>query len=253
VSDAAEVEHAAGLPVDYLELKGDILCVDAASLRALGTRLQATGLPSTAMTSPLPRRFKCRVVGDDADHSRALSLFRDMCDRAGPLGVRTVVLGSGQARSVPPGFPPDRALGQFRDFVTDAAAVCGARGMVLALEPLTGIETNLVNSCSEARPLVDRLAHTGLRMTVDCYHIVSEGLSVADEVKAAAGAIGHAHTSSIPRGSMEFREEVQAEFVSRLHAAGYTGGLTIEDEFTDFGREAPVAVDVFRQILAAQA
>ena len=56
----------------------------------------------------------------------------------------------------------------------------------LALEPLTGIETNLVNSCSEARPLVDRLAHTGLRMTVDCYHIVSEGLSVADEVKAAA-------------------------------------------------------------------
>ena len=252
VRHPAEVEQAATLPVDYLELKGDMLCVDAAALADLNARVRATGLPALSMTSPLPRRFKCRVVGADADQERALEVFADMCDRATPFGVRTVVLGSGQARSIPAGFPREQALAQFREFIVRAADVCRARGMMLALEPLTAIETNFVNSCAEARPLVDELADADVRIAVDCYHIVSEGLSVADEVKVAAGAIGHAHTSSLPRGTMQFRTEVQTEFVASLIAAGYTGGLTIEEDFTDFARQARVAVDIFRRILTAQ-
>ena len=253
VRDADEVALAADLPVDYLELKGDMLCVDAASRQALRNRLEAAGPPATAMTSPLPRRFGCRVVGDDANHARALDVFGDMCDRAAPLGVRTVVLGSGQARSVPAGFPMDRAVVQFRDFVTEAAAACRARGMALTLEPLAGIETNLVNSCAEARPLVDGLASTGLRIAVDYYHVVTEGLSVTEELTAAAGAIGHAHTSSVPRGSLRFDEDMQARFIAGLSAAGYTDRLTIEEEFTDFAREAPAAVGIFRRLLGEQA
>jgi D-psicose/D-tagatose/L-ribulose 3-epimerase len=253
VRNPAEVDGAAALPVDYLELKGDMLCVDAAALRDLAARLRATGRPAAAMTSPLPRRFKCRVVGADADHARALDVFRDMCDRAAPLGVRTVVLGSGQARHVPDGFPAATAKAQFSDFVTQAAAECRSRGIALTLEPLTRIETNFVNSCAEARPLVDELSDTGVRIAVDCYHVVTEGLPVAGEVATAGDAIGHAHTSSIPRGSMDNQVEVQAEFVSSLHAAGYSGGLTIEEDFSDFGRQAPVTVAAFRDILAAQA
>ncbi|HEX6969466.1 MAG TPA: sugar phosphate isomerase/epimerase [Micromonosporaceae bacterium] len=251
VRQPVEVEQAATLAVDYLELKGDMLCVDAAALADLTARVRATGLPAVSMTSPLPRRFRCRVVGADADHEDALGVFTDMCDRAAPFGVQTVVLGSGQARAIPAGFPRERAVAQFREFVVRAAEVCRARGMALTLEPLTAIETNFVNSCAEARPLVDELAGAGVRIAVDCYHIVSEGRSVAEEVRIAAGAIGHAHTSSLPRGSMRFHTEVQTEFVASLIAAGYTGGLTIEEDFTDFARQAPLAVDTFRRILSA--
>jgi sugar phosphate isomerase/epimerase len=250
VKDPGEVGHCAGLPVDYLELKGDMLCVDGPGLRDIGARLSDTGLPATAMTSPLPRHFRCRVVGDDADHARALEVFQVMCDRAAPLGVRTVVLGSGQARNIPPGFPPEKAVSQFGAFVTGATAQCASRGMTLTLEPLTAAETNFVNSCAQARPLVDALTGTGLRIAVDCYHVFCEGLSPTAEVKAAQGVIGHAHTSSLPRGSLDYREDVQAEFVAALGAAGYDGGLTIEEQFSDFAREAPAAVGVFRRILA---
>jgi sugar phosphate isomerase/epimerase len=174
-----------------------------------------------------------------------------MCDRGGSLGVRTVVLGSGQARNVPPGFSPEVARGQFLDFVTAAARHCAAREQRLTLEPLNSTETNFVNSCAQARPVVDELA--GVRIAVDCYHVVSEGLSVSAEVAAAAGAIGHAHTSSLPRGTGDFQPAVQAEFVAELRAAGHTGGLTIEDAFTDFGREAADAALLFRRILTAEA
>jgi D-psicose/D-tagatose/L-ribulose 3-epimerase len=249
IKDAAEVPHTPDLPVDYLELKGDLLCADTATRRALGERLHQTGLPCAAMTSPLPRRFGCRVVGPDADHTRALHVFRDMCDRAAPFGVRTVVLGSGQARSAPGGFPVERAHTQLLEFMASSAALCNERGMTLTLEPLATIETNLVNSCVQARALVDQLRGAGVGIAVDYYHLLTEGLSVPDEVTAATGAIGHAHTSSVPRGSLDFQPDGQAQFVIGLHRAGYAGGLTIEENFPDFARDAPVALGMFRRIL----
>ncbi|MEW2523708.1 TIM barrel protein [Streptomyces sp. NPDC047071] len=251
VRSAPEAEQAARLPLDYLEIKGDMLCVDGDEFTALCARLSAAGLPFKAMTSPLPRRYRCRVVGPEADHTAALEVFRDLCDRGAALGVRTVVLGSGQARGIPPGFSADRALRQFREFLARAHQECDRRGMTLALEPLNRTETNFVNSCAEAREVVDGLTGADVRITTDCFHILSEQLPIAEEVAAAGAAIGHAHTSSVPRGSGDFHEGAQQEFVAALLAAGHRGGLTIEDEFGDFGREASAAVDVFRRVLAA--
>lgn len=251
VRDLAEAEHADRLPLDYLELKGDMLCVAPDEARSLCARLRSLGSPVSAMTSPLPRRFGCRVVGADADLPRALAVFQEVCGLGAEAGVRTVVLGSGQARSVPDGFPHETALAQFGDFVTSAAGWCADRGMTLVLEPLNRTETNFVNSCAEARAVVDELAGTGVGIAVDCYHIVTERLSVADEVAAAAGVIGHAHTSPVPRKTNDFRVDTQAEFITALTAAGYAGGFTIEGELADFHRDAAHAVAVFRGLLAS--
>ncbi|MFC9126455.1 sugar phosphate isomerase/epimerase family protein [Streptomyces sp. NPDC057099] len=253
VRSAEEAEHAAGLAFDYGEVKGDMLCVPRDDLPALTARLQRTGLPFKAMTSPLPRRYGCRVVGPDADHARALSVFRDMCDRGAALGVGTVVLGSGQARDVPRGFPTEEAGRQFRDFLVAARDVCAERAMTVALEHLNSTETNLVNSCTEARTVVEAVDGAGVRITADCFHLVSEGLHVRTEVAAAGSAIAHAHTSAVPRGSGDFREETQREFVTALLAAGHDGGLTVEDEFADFGREAAEAAGLFHRILGSTA
>lgn len=247
VKSAEQAEYAGGLPLDYLELKGDMLCIEPAEMAALSARLLAVGLPIRAMTSPLPRRYGCRVVGDDADAERALAVFREMIDKAAALGVEVVVLGSGQARSFPPTYDADRARRQFLDFALVAHALCEERGIRLTLEPLNRTETNFLNSCVETRALIEG---TPLTIAVDCFHVVSEDLSIRDELAAGAGRIGHAHTSSLPRGTGDYRPAVQQEFVGALNTAGYDGRLTIEEDFADFERDAPVAVDVFRALLA---
>jgi len=248
VKSAAQAESAARLPLDYLELKGDMLCVDAAQWPALSARLSSVALPIRAMTSPLPRRYGCRVVGDDADPDRALGVFREMIDKVAGLGVRVVVLGSGQARSYPDTYHPARARMQFLDFALAAHDYCAERGIQLTLEPLNRTETNFLNSCAETRALIEG---TPLTIAVDCFHVVSEGLSITDELAAATGRVGHAHTSSLPRGTGDYRPGTQREFVTALASAGYAGRLTIEEDFTDFDVDAPVAVDVFRAVLAA--
>lgn len=250
VRNLSEAERASALPLDYLELKGDMLCVEPASFPALGSRLRRLRPPFRALTSPLPRHLGCRVVGDDADVPRALTVFSQMCDHAGDLGVETVVLGSGRARFVPPGFSRDEAMRQFQGFCAEAAAISGRHGMTLALEPLNGTETNLVNSCVEARAVVDAVGLAVFRMVVDCYHIVSEELSIAAEVRAAAGAIGHAHTAALPRHCREVDTELQTEFISRVRDAGYDGKLSIECDFEDFACDAPPAVAAFLTLVA---
>jgi D-psicose/D-tagatose/L-ribulose 3-epimerase len=246
VKTADQAEYASGLPLDYLELKGEMLCVEPAELDALSARLRSAGLPIRAMTSPLPRRYGCRVVGDDADTGRALAVFREMIDKAAALGVEVVVLGSGQARSYPDTYDPDLARRQFLEFALTASALCAERGIRLTIEPLNRTETNLLNSCAETRELIEG---TPLTIAVDCFHVVSEGLSIADELAAAAARVGHAHTSSLPRGTGDYQPDVQREFVRALGVAGYAGRLTIEEDFADFDRDSPVAVKVFCELL----
>lgn len=253
VKSLEDVTLAHGLDVDYLELKGDALCVDDASLDALRRAVDATGLPVRALTSPLPRRYGCRFVGPQADPRDALEVFTTVTDLAAGFGVEVVVLGSGQARSVPAGFDRDEAMAQFRGFALDAADVCARRGVTLTLEPLAGVETNMLNSCGQAAALLADLPGAGVGITIDCFHVFSEGHTPAAEVAAAAGQIAHAHTSSLPRGSMDFREDIQREFLASLRATGYAGGLTIEEDFSDFGLQAPAAVGVFRRLLDDEA
>lgn len=249
VRDAGEAELAAAHAVDYLELKGDVLGAAPPELRALEKGLSGTAVPVEAMTSPLPRSFGCRVVGPDADHRRALEVFRTVTGRGGDLGVRVVVLGSGQARAVPGGFPLSQAEDQFLAFVEQALEVCCAHGQSLAVEPLHRGETNLVNSCAQARDLLAGLDE--VMITADCFHIVTEELDVVAET--AAGRIGHAHTSSLPRGTADLRPDVQAAFVAGLRAGGHDGGLTLEDSFDDPVNQLPVALTTLRRVLADHA
>lgn len=247
VKSAEQAEYASELPLNYLELKGDMLCVAPDELSALSARLRAVGLPIRAMTSPLPRRYGCRVVGEDADVEQALAVFQEMIDKAATVGVELVVLGSGQARSYPATYDADLARREFLDFALAAHERCAQRGIRLTLEPLNATETNLLNSCVETRALIEG---TPLTIAVDCFHVVSQGLSIASELTAAAGHVGHAHVSSLPRGSGDYRPGVQREFAAALRAGGYDECLTIEEDFVDFVRDAPVAVDVFRTLLA---
>ncbi|MEY7971415.1 sugar phosphate isomerase/epimerase family protein [Saccharomonospora xinjiangensis] len=246
VRDIGEAELAAAHAVDYLELKGDVLCAELDELRTLQKGLLATGVPVETMTSPLPRRFGCRVVGPDADHRRALEVFRAMTERGGDLGVRMVVLGSGQARTVRDGFPVAHAETQFRAFVEQALEVCRERHQHLTVEPLHRGETNFVNSCAEARAMLADLDE--VMITADCYHIVTEELDIVAET---AGRIAHAHTSSLPRGSADLRPDVQAAFVAGLRAGGHDGGLTLEDSFDDPAAQLPTALETLRRVLSA--
>lgn len=225
VSDSNHLAWAEECAFDYLEIKGDFLL----HLSRTGNLKQLQGLGGIyieAMTSPLPREFGARIVGDNADHAYALKIFTQMVDLSAMLGVRTVVLGSGQARNVPNDFNRDKAYDQLKDFINKAKNECIDRNQMLTIEPLHKGETNFINSCVEAQHVINDIPE--VLITADCYHIFTEQLSVSSELNNSK--VGHAHTSYLPRGSGIFGEEYQREFINRLQELG-CNDVSIEERF----------------------
>lgn len=225
ISESRHLAWAEKCAFDYLEIKGDFLL----QLYREGNLEELLGLKSIffeAMTSPLPREFGARIVGNDADHTYALKIFKQMLDLSAKIGVQKIVLGSGQARNVPKDFKKDRAYEQLIDFINKAKPMCIERKQILTIEPLHRGETNLINSCVEAQKIVNDIP--GVSITADCYHIYTEQLSVNDELYKSK--IAHAHTSYLPRGSGIFREEYQKSFLKKLQVLG-CNDISIEERF----------------------
>lgn len=228
VSDNEHIVWAEKCAFDYLELKGDFLL----KLSRDGTYNRLRGFKSLsieAMTSPLPREFGARIVGKDSNLKYALQIFTYMLDLAANLGIKKIVLGSGQARTIPEKFCPNRASEQFKDFVVEAKHLCISRDQKLTIEPLHSGETNFINSCVEAQNIIKDI--TDVSITADCYHIFTEQLSVEDELSRSD--VIHAHTSYLPRGSGEFREDYQVPFLNTLQSLG-CNEISIEERFTSF-------------------
>ncbi|RAW93571.1 sugar phosphate isomerase/epimerase family protein [Photorhabdus laumondii] len=225
ISDSRHLAWTEECAFDYLEIKGDFLL----QLSRAGNIEKLLGLERIsfeAMTSPLPRGLGARIVGDDADHTYALKVFTQMVDLSATLGVRKIVLGSGQARTVPKHFKRDWAYEQLIDFINKAKSVCIERKQMLSIEPLHSGETNLINSCIEAQKVVSDIPEVSI--TADCYHIFTEQLSVNDELYKSK--IMHAHTSYLPRGSGIFREKYQRSFLKKLQSIG-CNDISIEEIF----------------------
>lgn len=225
ISDSRHLAWAKKCAFDYLEVKGDFL-LQLSRAGNLEELLELERISIEVMTSSLPREFGTRIVGDDADHTYALKIFTQMADLAATLGVKKIVLGSGQARNVPQHFNRDWAYGQLIDFINKAKNVCIDRKQMLTIEPLHSGETNLINSCVEAQNIVNDIPEVSI--TADCYHIFTEQLSISDEL--CKTKITHAHTSYLPRGSGIFREEHQRSFFKELQALG-CNNISIEERF----------------------
>ena len=227
ISDSKHLAWAEKCDFDYFEIKGDFL-LQLSKAGNLEKLLRLERISFEAMTSPLPRALGAKIVGDDADHAYALKIFTHMVNLSVALGVRTIVLGSGQARAVPRYFKREWAYEQLIDFINKANSVCIDRDQMLTIEPLHTGETNLINSCVEAQEVIQDIPEVSI--TADCYHIFTEQLSVNNELYKSR--IKHAHTSYLPRRSGIFREAYQRSFLKELQVVG-CNNISIEENFNN--------------------
>ena len=96
--------------------------------------LRENDLPCEATNCFLP--WEARLYGDEADLG-ALDRYLDIAfERAYTSGVKVAVFGSGGPRSIPDGYPFDKAVLDFVSFLDEHAALRAARyGIDIAIEP----------------------------------------------------------------------------------------------------------------------
>jgi D-psicose/D-tagatose/L-ribulose 3-epimerase len=155
-------------------------------------------------------------------------------ERAGELGVKIAVLGSGAVRRAPEAEELEEYEDAFAEIASELADAAEGFGVTLAPESLNRSETNVGNDLAA---LAKRLVKRGVAYTADSYHILYEwkarnpGQDVPRdslwEVQMPF-APAHVHVATLPRVAPTPGDPKLVGFVARLRELGYDGRVSLE-------------------------
>jgi len=242
----ANIDAAKRAGFDYVELAtSEIAGLSDADFEQAAAHIRQTGISTPAANLFLPATIK--VTGASIDQAQQMAYVRKAFARLSRLGTQIVVFGSGGARTVPEGFPKDRAFQQLVDFGRRIAPEARAHGITIAIEPLRHEETNIINSAAEGLDLVNAIDDANFQLMIDFYHLSSEKEDPA--IIGRAGAhIRHLHMAN-PAGRVfprSWEEYHYAPFFAALKQIGYGQRISVEASTRDLPADAPVAIALLR-------
>ena len=227
---------------DYIELGAAKMLVpegDDAAWQKKRAEIESLPLPVEAFNSFLPGDLK--IVGENINTDRAKRYVATALERAAQIGASVIVFGSGGARRVPEGFSRDVAREQILRFLEVCADESDRTGIVVAIEPLTVAECNIINSLAEGAGYVHDCGRPGVRLLADSYHMENDGESIAEAQKFGA-LLAHAHTADTGRFAPATGTYDHAAFLAAMKAGGYDKRVSIECSFRDFDTEIAPAI-----------
>ena len=188
---------------------------------------RSAGLPVESANLFLPRELRC--TGPDAQPLDRLAEYAEtVFRRLSRAGVPIVVFGSGGARSLPDGWPRERADEQFVALLSRIGPLAERRGVKIAVEPLARVECNYINTVDEGARLARAAGSPAVGVLADCYHWARNG-ETADTILAGGDVLLHAHLATLPNRKAPGIEPYDfVPFFRALAAAGYDGRGSVE-------------------------
>lgn len=183
-----------------------------------------------------------KVVGPETDPYRVERYVRTAFKRIEELGGEIVVFGSAEARRVPEGFSQDEAIDQIVEFLSLAGQIAGQHGLCVAVEPLSTMETNMINSFKQATDIVRLIGHPFVKVLADYYQMSEIGEPLSS-LMIVGEDIVHAHTADKGRRTPGSGNLPQGEFLISLHAAGYDDRISVQSIFDDPAVDIPAALE----------
>jgi sugar phosphate isomerase/epimerase len=246
VDPLEDVDIVARAGYDYIEpALSKTVALAPAEREAALKKVAASGLRVETMNWFLPGS-DIKVVGPEVDAARIRGYLETSLELAERLGARVIVFGSPGARTVPDGFPRERAWTQLQEFLHACADVIEKQryGMVIGIEGLRKPETNIVNSVKEAAQLARAVKRRPVRIIVDFYHLAFEHED-PDVMLAERDLIVHTQIADPASRDFPVRAEGEpryARFFQNLAAIGYEARISVEANSANLAGDGPAAL-----------
>jgi D-psicose/D-tagatose/L-ribulose 3-epimerase len=237
VNPLQSLETLRALGFDYAEpALSKTVALDPAALASVRARLAATGIRVETMNWFLPGT-DIKLTGPAVDAAKIREYVETSLALAESFGAKVIVFGSPGARTVPDGFPRERAWAQLKDFLKTCGDVIETRryGMVIGIEALRKPETNIVNSVAEALKLAREVNHPKIRIIVDFYHLAFEHEDPS-VILDARDMIVHLQIADPRERTFPISDAAEPRygaFFTNLHRIGYRGRISIEANSKD--------------------
>lgn len=193
-----------------------------------------------------------KLVGPDVNEARVLGYVDTVMQRARLAGIRIIVLGSGEARKIPPGTDSVAAVKQFITLCRKMAVVAAKYGRTIAMENLNSGETNFINTLAQGNAVVTAINHPNFRLTADIYHMLKENES-PESIIAARHVLVHCHIAERDKRTPPGVEgDDFTPYFAALHKIGFQGCIMMECRWTDPATQYKPAYDyLYKQLKTA--
>ena len=233
---------------DYVELPlAQTVDLDDEAFFSLKERIGVSGLRCEACNNFFPGSI--RLTGNVVDDGKIEEYLDKALGRAAQLGVKVIVFGSPKSKNVPEGYPTDKAWSQLVELLKTIDPLVRAKGITIVIEPLSKVESNIINTATEGLRLVKAVDRENIKLLIDYYHLVMEKEN--PEIILDAGSdIRHIHFAN-PAGRV-YPIEVEdgyVRFMNLLKRIGYEGRISVEAYTKDFSHDAKRSVEILRQLV----
>jgi len=155
-----------------------------------------SGLDCVGLHWLLAKTEGFHVAHPDADvRRRTTDYLAELARLCHELGGRVLVFGSPKQRSLLPGMSQATAEDHIREVFSRLVPVLETTDTVVALEPLSPVETDVLTTAADTCRMIDRIGSPHVRLHLDVKAMASEATPIPDIIHASARHLEHFHAN----------------------------------------------------------
>lgn len=185
-----------GWEIAPFTLGGDIRELSAAKREAMAGQIQGAGVEVVGLHWLLAKTEGYHLTTDDAEvRARTTDYLSDLARLCRDLNGSVMVLGSPQQRNFPDSMTHKQAEENAVSVLEKLIPTLESTRVTLALEPLGPGEGNFWNHAAQASKVIEQLGCPWIRLHLDVKAMSTEGVPVADVIRAQAQHMVHFHAN----------------------------------------------------------
>jgi sugar phosphate isomerase/epimerase len=252
--DFAAAAGYTGLEVAPFTLAGLATDVTAAQRGDIRRTIARSGLDCVGLHWLLAKTEGFHVAHPDADvRGRTVAYLGELARLCQDLGGRVLVFGSPKQRSLLPGLTAEQALDNIYDVFARLVPVLETTDTVVALEPLSPAETDVLTTAAETCRLIERIDSPHVRLHLDVKAMASEADPIPEIVLASARHLEHFHANDPNLQGPGFGAVDFSPIFTALDEVRYAGWVSVEvfDYAPGPERLARESIEYMRRVEAA--
>jgi sugar phosphate isomerase/epimerase len=201
----------------------------AAARGEIRRTIARAGLDCVGLHWLLAKTEGFHVAHPDADvRSCTVDYLGELARLCHDLGGRVLVFGSPKQRSLMPGVSPEQAVDHIHEVFSRLVPVLESTDTVVALEPLSPAETDVLTTAAETRRLIERIGSQHVRLLLDVKAMASEELPIPEIIVGSARELEHFHANDVNLQGPGFGGVDFAPIFSALDEVRYAGWVSVE-------------------------
>jgi sugar phosphate isomerase/epimerase len=189
----------------------------AAGIEIIGLHWLLAGTDGLHLTSPDPT-----VRANTADY------IGHLAEATRDLGGDLMVFGSPKQRSRLAGVSREQAFDFAAAVFKTAMPRVADSGVTICMEPLSPAETDFINTCAEAKDLIDAVGHQNFSLHLDVKAMYSESTPATELIRQYGRIAHHFHANDANRRGPGFGDVDFVPLFEALRESGYRRWVSVE-------------------------